>query len=88
MSVPVENIVVGKCYLVETGRVRRVMRLMPDGRVQFEHRLAQQPHAKSWQPGMQEGRSFAAQVEREVACDWGPESDERDPQGAARPDAG
>ena len=75
MSVPVESITVGKCYLVETGRVRRVMRLMPDGRVQFEHRLAQQPNAKSWQPGMQEGRSFASQVEREVACDWGPESD-------------
>lgn len=70
MSVQVESLAVGKCYLVETGRVRRVVRLMPDGRVQFEHRLAHQPNAKSWQPGMQEARSFADQVEHEVPCDW------------------
>ena len=39
MSVPPERIEVGKCYLMESGQVRRVLRIMPDGRFQYEHRM-------------------------------------------------
>ena len=75
MSISPESIQVGQCYLMETGHLRRVMRLMPDGRVQYESRPVSQGNAKTWQPGMQDGRSFAFQVERSVPCDWTPETD-------------
>lgn len=49
---------------------------MPDGRVQYEQRPDHQVNAGAWRPGMQDGRSFASLVEREVPCDWIPEGDE------------
>ncbi len=73
MSVPPESIEVGKCYLMETGHVRQVRRIMPDGRVQFESRVGHQRNPGAWKPGMQSGRSFADLIEREVPCDWTPE---------------
>ncbi len=82
MSVPPEHIQVGKCYLVQAERskqslgVRRVVRIMADGRVQFEHRPARQVNAGAWKPGMQEARSFAIQILREVSSDWIPDADE------------
>lgn len=75
MTVPPESIEAGKCYLMETGQVRRVVRLMSDGRVQYEFKGPASPRA-GWRPGMQEGRSFAFIVERQVPCDWTPEADE------------
>ena len=72
MSVPPESLQVGKCYLMEGGYVRRVVRLMPDGRIQVEHRSGSSGKGSGWKPGMQDGRSFASQVEREVPCDWTP----------------
>ncbi len=74
MSIPPESLEVGKCYLLNTGHVRRVIRIMPDGRVQFEHRMGHTP--TGWKTGIQEGRSFAFMIEREVPCDWTPETDE------------
>jgi hypothetical protein len=75
MSIAPESIEVGKCYLMDSGQVRRVLRIMPDGRFQYEHRVG---HAapKVWRSGIQGGRSFAATVEREVSCDWTPSSDD------------
>ncbi len=74
MSVPPESIEVGKCYLMETGQVRRILRIMPDGRFQYEHRMGYSA-PKAWKSGIQSGRSFAATVEREVPCDWTPEKE-------------
>lgn len=71
MSIPPEIIEVGKCYLVDGTRVlyvRRVMRLMPDGRVQYESRTARA--VKGWQPGMLSLGEFASQAKHEVPCDW------------------
>ncbi len=79
MSIPPESIEVGRCYLTDGGRIRRVIRLMPDGRVQFEHRGARLLQKAPWVTGMQEMRSFAFQIEREVPCDWTPEADEVKP---------
>ena len=75
MTIPPESIAVGKCYLMETGHVRRVTRMLPGGRAQFERRAA---HLlpKVWKADVQDLRSFAATVEREVPCDWTPEADE------------
>ena len=74
MPIPLGSVEVGKCYLMETGQVRRILRIMPDGRFQYEHRMG---HAapKVWRSGIQGGRSFAATVEREVSCDWTSETD-------------
>ena len=74
MGIPPESLEVGRCYLLNTGHVRRVIRIIPDGRVQFEHRMGHTP--KNWKTGIQEGRSFAFMIEREVPCDWTPETDE------------
>ncbi len=76
MTIPPESIATGRCYLMETGHVRQVRRLMPDGRVQYEQRPGHQVNTGAWKPGMQEGRSFALLVEREVPCDWTPDVDE------------
>ncbi len=76
MTIPLENIDVGKCYVMKTGQLRHVVRLMSNGQIQYEHRPPRQANAKTWKPGMQSGRSFADLVEREVPCDWTPEMDE------------
>ena len=75
MSVPPESIRVGQCYLMNSGQVRRVLRIMPDSRVQYESRPAHRGQATTWKPGMQDSRSFAAVAERLVPCAWTPETD-------------
>ncbi len=76
MTIPPESVEVGRCYLGDSGQVRRVVRLWPDGRVQYETRSRYQRNAKTWKPGLLDGQAFAATVEREVPCDWTPEADE------------
>ena len=77
MRLPPESIEVGRCYLMESGQVRRVLRIMPDGRFQYEHRMGHAA-ARSWRTGMQSGHLFANLIEREVPCDWIPDTDEAD----------
>jgi hypothetical protein len=80
VSIPPESIEVGKCYLVRTGRydqpqgVRRVVRIMPDGRIQIEHRIASSKGV-AWKGAIQDVRSFSVMAEREVPCDWTPGRD-------------
>ena len=74
MPVPPESIEIGRCYLTETGQVRRVVRFMGDGRVQYEERSAHILQ-KTWTVGMQCTRFFADLVEREVPSHWTPEED-------------
>ena len=80
MSLAPESIEVGRCYLEEgykrRPRVRRVLHIRPDGRVQYEYRQGRQANSKTWKPGMQELGSFAAHVAHEVPCDWTPETGE------------
>jgi hypothetical protein len=76
MNVPPDTIQIGQCYFMVTGQVRRVLRIMADGRVQYEYRPAHRIGPKAWQSGMQSGRSFADLVERLVLCDWTLDSDE------------
>ena len=73
MTVPPEKIEPGKCYLMETGHVRRVTRMGLRGRIQYMQRMGHQ--LKNWQTGAQESRSFASIVQHEVPCDWTPEAD-------------
>ena len=81
MSLPPESIEVGRCYLVEGRKilhVRQVVRLMPNGWVQYEFRPAHLLNVGAWQPGMQDSRSFAFSSQREVPCDWTPETDDKE----------
>jgi hypothetical protein len=74
MSIAPESIRAGRWYLAKGGeaiRIRRVVQLMPDDRVQYEQRSPK----TVWQSGIQELRSFAAMLEREVPCDWTQERD-------------
>ncbi len=76
MPVPSESIQVGKCYLTTSSsgvpRVRRVIEILPDGRVQYEQRTPKAP----WREGLQYKDVFAAIVAREVPCDWTPKAEE------------
>ena len=60
---------VGECYLSDTGHVRRVTHVMPDGRVGFEWRQAYSLRSP-WRTSLLEGRSFAASALRSVPCDF------------------
>jgi hypothetical protein len=42
MSIPPESIAIGKCYLMETGHVRRVTRMGSKGRIQYMQRMGHQ----------------------------------------------
>jgi hypothetical protein len=75
MTIPSESVEVGKCYLGDNGQARRVVRLWPDGRVQYETRARYRPNATTWKPGMLSGLAFAVTALREVPCDWTPDTD-------------
>ena len=68
MTIPPDSIKVGQCYLTDANTVRRVVRIMPNGQIQFEHRTGAGKGA-GWKAGMLDPRSFASMVQREVACD-------------------
>ncbi len=75
MSVPPETIKAGQCYLAMGGkplRFRRVIRVLPDGRVQYEQRSPK----TAWQRGIQYKDVFASMLQREVPCGWVPEGEE------------
>jgi hypothetical protein len=69
-----ESLEVGQCYLMDTGRIRRVTELLP-GRVRYQQRPANRPW-RGAKTDIVEIRSFAFMVERPVPCDWTLESDE------------
>ncbi len=76
MPIPPESIKVDRCYLTSEGKIRRVMALLRDGRVQYQWRRGYTLKSP-WRVGIEIARSFAAAVEREVSCDWTPETDEQ-----------
>ncbi len=69
MSIPISALELGKCYLTNRGRVWRIMRIMPDGRVQYEHR-SHNTLVETQKPGMLTTMPAEVSVEREVPCDW------------------
>lgn len=75
MTVPPGSIEVGKCYLTNSGQVRRATRILPSGWIRYEWRPAGEPSA-AWQAASQVAPSFTFQIKREVPCDWTPERDE------------
>ncbi len=75
MTLTPKSLEVGKCYLTHTGRVWRIIRVRPDGRILYEQRSRRAP-AKTWQPGMLVALAAEMLIEREVACDWTPEGNE------------
>lgn len=70
MPLAPRSIQVGKCYLTDGNIVRRVVRILSDGRTQYEWRGG---HRTKWKAGILSGREFAQGAEREVPCDWMPE---------------
>jgi hypothetical protein len=53
VSLPPESIEVGKCYLTDVGQVRRILHILPNGRVAYERRPAHRPEAP-WQEANQD----------------------------------
>ncbi len=75
MTVPPESIEVGKCYLAENGRIRRVTMVLPEGDVRYVSRDATALRKFGGIEGVLSLNAFASQVRREVPCDWTPEGD-------------
>jgi hypothetical protein len=75
LSIEPASIQAGHCYLTTNGQVRRVLRLLPDGRVQYEFRNGAVARALGWKAGVLDLRSFAFLAERVVPYDWTPEQD-------------
>jgi hypothetical protein len=48
-----------------------VIEVLPDGRVQYEQRTAK----RTWKMGVQYKDVFASMLQREVPCDWTPETE-------------
>jgi hypothetical protein len=79
MSIPLESLEIGQCYLVRNEKslqVRRVLQVMPDGRVRFERRITTTGKRDGWVSRIAAGRAFATAVVRKVPCDWTPESED------------
>jgi hypothetical protein len=67
VSIEPDAIEVGHCYLTDQSTVRRVVRVLPDQRVQYEWRAGHRTH---WKSGILSAREFALAAERRVPCDW------------------
>jgi hypothetical protein len=76
MTIPPESIAVGKCYLSDEGRVRRVVKFISDNQIRYAYRSFPQK-GKLWRTGRLEVGRFAETTLREVPCDWTPETDEQ-----------
>ena len=75
MIADVASIQPGNCYLTNAGQVRRVIDVLPDGRVAYQRRPAHRLKA-AWQSAEQDLAIFANLALREVPCDWTPNIDE------------
>ncbi len=73
VTIPPESIAVGKCYLTGEGRVRRVLEILPDGRIRYRYRSFLGATSRTWRSGSLSVEVFAATAQREVPCDWTPE---------------
>jgi hypothetical protein len=77
MPLSVSALEVGKCYLTNSGRVWRIVQVMPDGRVSYEQR-GRHPRSRTsstWKSGSMETQKIGLLLNREVPCDWTPEGD-------------
>jgi hypothetical protein len=72
MPIAPESIQIGQCYLAKRNQVWRVVRIMPDGRIQYEWRGGIRVH---WKSGILGQHEFTLAAERRVPCDWTPERD-------------
>lgn len=75
MPVPPESIQVGRCYLSDQGRIRRVTKFLPEGRLRYRYRSLLASKYEPWQTGRLDVEGFATTTLREVPCDWTPEGD-------------
>ena len=70
MPVASDTLSVGQCYLSDTGKVRRVLNILPDGRVQFEARNRTNRTGLRWKRDIMSVEAFAASTEQPIRCDW------------------
>ncbi len=76
MSIPPEKIEIGKCYLTWDGRVVQVFQLLSHGAVSYRFRKAHAEPPIRWTGAIAYLAPIASSVEREVPCDWTPETGE------------
>ena len=75
MNIPPETTEVGKCYLSDDGRVRRVVKFISDSQVRYAYRSFPAHDGKLWRTGRLEVERFAETTIRQVPHDWTPETE-------------
>jgi hypothetical protein len=70
MPVAPDTLRVGQCYLSDTGKVRRVLNILPDGRVRFEARNRTNRTSQRWKLDILSLEEFATSTEHPIRCDW------------------
>ncbi len=84
MSVPLESIEAGKCYLTRNDQVVRVMNLLSNGYVVYAFRSSAVAKALGWTGAQTALQVFAHLIEREVPSDWTPARDGQDEHGGGQ----
>ena len=75
MTIPLERIEVGKCYLTSDERVVQVLQFLSNGSLAYRFRRANATSPFHWTGAVAfHVRSF--RPVREVPCDWMPEQEE------------
>ncbi len=69
MAIPPESIEVGRYYLSTDGRVRRVVKFLPDGRVRYAYRSVSLDERRGWKTGRLDVGRFAETTLREAPRD-------------------
>ncbi len=72
MTVPLESITVGKCFVTPSNQVRRVLGVEA-GKVTYEARGSKMVKGKWPRRATVDTRRFAAEVTREVPCHYDPD---------------
>ncbi len=72
MTIPLERMEVGKCYLTSDQRIVQVLRFLSNGSLSYRFRRADATPLR-WTGAVASPEVLPFQVLHEVPCDWTPE---------------
>ncbi len=73
MTIPLERMEVGKCYLTSDGRVVRILQFLSNGSLAYRFRRVDATPPFRWTGAVAPPKVLPFQAVREVPCDWTPE---------------
>ena len=76
MTIPLERMEVGKCYLTSDGRVVRVLQFLSNGSLAYRFRRADAMPPFHWTGAVATLEVLPFRLLREVPCNWTAEGEE------------